>query len=438
MATKHRIIHGDCLKKLPKFDDNSIDALCTDPPAGINFMNKEWDKNRGGRECWVMWLQEIMEQCYRVLKPGSHGFVWAIPRTSHWTATALEDAGFEIRDIVTHLFGSGFPKNLNISRVIDKAAGKDHLRKRTYKKHTGGNGGVISNKNCLEGFRAPWRDDPEKCEASTWATAPHTEQAKKWDGWGTALKPASEHWILIRKPCSEKTVAKNVLKWGVGGINIDACRVGSEGFGAGGGSKVGSGKGVAENASGIKTNAKVMPAHPQGRFPANLILDDVAGEMLDEQSGDCLTGGPKKQSTKPGSFGGGGGDTQNVHTGTKGGASRFFYCAKPSKRERNAGLNFNSEIVDDGRKKKIDNPFLRGKTERINTHPTVKSIQLMRYLCRLITPPKGIILDPFMGSGTTGCAAVKEGFSFIGIELDKKDCQISRSRIQYASQHRSD
>lgn len=414
MAIKHRIINGECLKKLVAFDSNSIDALCTDPPAGIGFMNKKWDSNKGGRDQWILWLTEIMEECYRVMKPGAHGFVWAIPRTSHWTATALENAGFEIRDIITHLFGSGFPKSLNISKAIDKEAGAEReVTKKGERKV--GLPGVMDTKDSSLRER---RDTPT------------TKAAKQWNGYGTALKPASEHWILIRKPCSEKTVAKNVLKWGVGGINIDGCRIGTEIISThGGGDKMSGMKGKGNSGVGN------YQTH-QGRFPANLILDDVAGEMLDEQSGDCKTGNIKKGTLQ--GFGKGrntygeGCVPREYQTDIAGGASRFFYCAKPSKRERNQGLELEKEFVDDGRKKKIDNPYLRGKTARINTHPTVKAISLMRYLVRMITPPKGIILDPFAGSGTTGCAAIEEGFNFIGIELDKKDCQIARSRMQYS------
>lgn len=205
------LINDDCLTALKAMSDNSVDSLVTDPPAGISFMGKDWDKDKGGRDQWIAWMTEVMAECLRVMKPGAHGLVWAIPRTSHWTATALEDAGFEVRDVVTHLFGSGFPKSLDISKAIDKAAGQV---------------GPIIGKN------PAYREKQLEHDAQ-WETAmrplhkhgPATEEAKQWQGFGTALKPASEHWVLVRKPCSEKTVAANVLKHGCGGLNIDQTRI---------------------------------------------------------------------------------------------------------------------------------------------------------------------------------------------------------------------
>jgi hypothetical protein len=210
------LLEGDCLEHLKELETNQFDALLTDPPAGISFMGKEWDDDKGGRDHWVSWMSDVMRECLRVLKPGAHGLVWAIPRTSHWTATALELAGFEIRDVVTHLFGSGFPKSLDISKAIDKSKGAE--REVVGKKpiaYADSNcwsepnknvdvGGFGSNDNCYGNDSEEWsvKNNP--------ITAPATDLAKQWQGWGTALKPASEHWILIRKPLSEKTVAKNV------------------------------------------------------------------------------------------------------------------------------------------------------------------------------------------------------------------------------------
>lgn len=396
------LIVGDALTELKKFDDNTFHSLVTDPPAAINFMNVKWDKDKGGRTKWIEWLTEIMTECHRVLKPGAHGFVWAIPRTSHWTATALEDAGFEIRDIITHLFGSGFPKSLNISKAIDKAAGVERevvASDDPRSKFDGSKRKTSNHESYIKGGITK--------KESVDITAPATPEAKQWDGWGTALKPASEHWILIRKPISEKTVAKNVIKWGVGGLNIDACRVefssekdrkgaifGTQPKTTGMGTFQGYGKGV---------NAKNVEPNPQGRFPANLILDDVAGEMLDAQSGVLETGGGCKRNKSPNLFRGKI-SHRDDHTEYKssGGASRFFYCAKPSKKERGEG----------------------------NTHPTVKPIKLLSYLCRLITPPKGTILDPFMGSASVGCAAIYEGFNFTGIDEDKNYVEISKRRLK--------
>ncbi len=290
---------GDCLEVLKGMRENSIDSIITDPPAGISFMNKSWDDDKGGRKQWSAWMQSVMEECLRVLKPGGHALVWAIPRTSHWTASAVEDAGFEIRDVVTHLFGSGFPKSLNIEKATDGAV----------------------------------------------------------KGQGTALKPAAEFWILARKPLSEKTVAKNVLKHGTGGLNIDASRIGPA---------QNTKTKFASNGSEKKTMGAFEEwngeyhTQTQGRFPANLILSGDAPEMLDAQSGVS-------------------------------GASRFFYCAKVSPSERNAGLEGMEK--KEGLEKplrtmsdpRMDRPQIRNKNE--NNHPTVKPLKLMTYLIKLITPP---------------------------------------------------
>lgn len=353
MSNNFFILHGDCLEVLKDIDSDSVDSLVTDPPAGISFMSKAWDDDKGGRKQWVAWMTEVMRECLRVMKPGAHGLVWALPRTSHWTATALEDAGFEIRDVVVHLFGQGFPKSLDISKAIDKATGAEREVVGKSNRHTS-NGQQFADG--ASGFKGS-----DNC----FITAPATDAAKQWAGWGTALKPASEHWILIRKPCSEKTVAANVQKWATGGINIDGGRIGSAGGGQNGklGDKEGSGWGM---------KAASRAAEPMGRFPANLILDEEAGEALDEQSGVS--------------------------------ASRFFYCAKISSGERGEG----------------------------NTHPTVKPQKLMRYLIKLITPPNSVVLDPFTGSGSTGIAALKEGHTFIGIEKEQEYVTIAENRINKA------
>lgn len=345
------LFHADAIIALQEIHNNTIDSLVTDPPAGISFMGKDWDHNKGGRENWIAWMTDVMRECQRVMKPGAHGFVWAIPRTSHWTATACENAGFEIRDVITHLFGSGFPKSLDISKAIDKAAGakRDIIGKNPHARPSDGK--YDAKYSGVKGH------DPN-------ITAPSTDVAKQWSGWGTALKPASEHWILIRKPISEKTVASNVLKWGTGGINVDGCRIGTDQITQHGRNKDNYGFTSAERAGRAW----------QGRFPANLVLSGDAPEMLDKQSGQVASGG---------------------------GASRFFYCAKASKSERGEG----------------------------NNHPTVKPLKLMRYLCRLITPPGGVILDPFIGSGSTGIAAKQEGFKFIGIESDSEYMEIAKRRI---------
>lgn len=444
------LLHGDCLEKLKELPDDSMDSMVTDPPAGIAFMGKSWDEDKGGRKQWIAWLSDVMSEALRVLKPGSHALVWAIPRTSHWTATALEDAGFEIRDVVTHLFGSGFPKSLDVSKAIDKAAGAE-------REVVGANSNHRSLKHVSTMCSAPHSGDGT-------ITAPATDAAKQWQGWGTALKPASEHWILVRKPLGEKTVAANVLKHGTGGINIDASRIclapneSVEKLNARSGGKRGfSSEYVAGQNDGVLPPGCDLS---KGRFPANLVLshnEDCESvctpgcpvEMLDAQSGTLKQGGFQRGSIKRSNP-----DKVNINSHMSGilktdgvlphrietdtyGASRFFYCAKPSKREKNAGCDL-------GQSKAVGNRPNSGdptgkfpdhdQRERVgNHHPTVKSIKLMSYLIRMITPPEGVVLDPFMGSGTTGVSAIREGFRFIGIEQSEEYLEIATKRIEHES-----
>lgn len=427
MTPTIRIYNDDALNRLKTFDSDSVDALVTDPPAGISFMGKEWDHHKGGRKEWITWMSEVMRESLRVMKPGAHGLVWAIPRTSHWTASALEDAGFEIRDVVTHLFGQGFPKSLDVSKAIDKAAGAEREIVEIRTK----NGDMRGSKNF-----GNHNQSGKKVECNI--AAPSTDSAKQWQGWGTALKPASEHWILIRKPCSEKTVAANVLKWGTGAINIDGSRIETDEL-----------KNKTYNNSGKDLTwggtygMGTVQGNPIGRFPANLVLShsenctddqcdaDCAVVALDAQSGQLSQcGGPKKTNHDRGMFGIG--QPGAIYREENRGASRFFYCAKISSSERNAGL----EDMPD-KEGGIKNSSGRGYSESDphkkiivkNNHPTVKPQKLMRYLIKMITPPSGIVLDPFMGSGSTGLAAKSEGFQFIGIEKERDYFLISEKRI---------
>lgn len=384
------LYNGDCLAVLKTFPDNSVESLITDPPAGISFMNKSWDDDKGGRDQWIAWMTEVMRECLRVMKPGAHGLVWAIPRTSHWTGAALEQAGFEVRDVITHLFGTGFPKSLDISKAIDKAAGAIRTDVIKSVKRSGPTQAPESiSRGNIKPAGTP-KLEYDVCE-------PATPEAKQWEGWGTALKPASEHWILVRKPLSESTVAKNVLKWGTGGINIDAGRIGTDVISThDGGDKMSGMKGNGNSGVGeYKSHV--------GRFPANLVLDEEAAAALDAST--------------------------IVSSGAEKGASRFFYVAKASKADKNNGLEeIPDTIVDDGRDTPIDNPYLRGKTGRKNTHPTVKSTKLMEYLIKLITPPGGVVLDPFMGSGSTGVACETLGLEFVGIEKEAEYFAIAEKR----------
>jgi len=589
------LLHGDCLERLSEMQTASLDSLVTDPPAGIAFMGKAWDSDKGGRAQWIAWMTEVMRECLRVLKPGAHGLVWALPRTSHWTATALEDAGFEVRDVVTHLFGTGFPKSLDVSKAIDRAAGAERVVV-GLKKYADGATYMGGEKSGRFGMMSEGQARGPSLE-----TTPATDAAKQWQGFGTALKPAveiwllvakpfttvpldatishanqllrdfvcqmlhvkfadqcstsnlrdlgagcdfaqwiavvltspqsgdssdetdmfrlpamaetilsiaalwngilsvafcrqstfttetetalttelktlsylispitqacttrgetnqsgemsaaivvrrflesvlaklsafpgisvpesvstpaessvlplppwqkyesainkvasSEHYILIRSPLGEKTVAANVLKHGTGGINIDGCRIGTT-------EALGRMNNVPSTFNHANATPYVDNSRGLGRFPSNLILDEEAAALLDEQSGILKSGELKGYVSGGGSKSGhlAGKKARLIEKSTKysGGASRYFYCAKASKADKGAD----------------------------NVHPTVKSTALMRYLLRLVTPPGGTVLDPFMGSGSTGVAAKAEGFGFIGIEQDAEYLAIAARRM---------
>jgi len=421
------LLHGDCLEQLKTLDDNSIDSLVTDPPAGIAFMGKDWDKDKGGRDGWVTWMAEVMVEAKRVMKPGAHGFVWALPRTSHWTATALEDAGFEIRDVVMHVFGSGFPKSHNVSKALDKLA--DAERSKVMVPTKKGNHAQQAGNIALG------------ASGMTDISVSISPAAKQWDGWGTALKPAAEHWVLVRKPLDKgKTVAKNVLEHGTGGINVDASRVEqiSHDKDLHRGRNNGADRSATVGNYGVNKNAVECPPNTQGRFPANFICSGEARELLDEQSGDRPTSFRKNGSNARGDKGGtpfGNNTRPAIIFDDKGGASRFFYCAKASKRERNEGcgdmpsVEYASKQQNSG-DNHLGNPRV-SVPEAQNHHPTVKPQKLMQYLVTMITPPGGVVLDPFMGSGSTGVAAVNLGHEFIGIEQDDEYIEIARARIKY-------
>lgn len=311
---KTQLLKGDNLELLPTLADNSIDAIVTDPPYELGFMGKSWDSSG------IAYKVALWAECLRVLKPGGHLIAFGGSRTYHRLACAVEDAGFEIRDQLMWVYGSGFPKSLNL------------------------------------------KDD--------------------WQGWGTALKPSHEPMVLARKPLGEKTVAENVLRWGTGALNIDGCRVG-------------------ESQVGNDYSSKTV----MGRWPANFIHDgsDEVLELFPE--------------TKPA--------TES--------AARFFYCAKASKAERNAGLDALPIKRPDTRTQSGMGTFdEKGVQPQRNFHPTVKPIALMRYLIRLVTPPNGTVLDPFAGSGTTLVAAIQEKVNSIGIELTEDYWPIIEGRTQHA------
>jgi DNA modification methylase len=468
----YRLIHGDCLEELRKLPENSVDSLVTDPPYGWRFMGKAWDipdiekmeksatgklprlctdgairppredckaiaagtydQSLSGNQAFQLWTEEWAREAYRVLKPGAHILVFCGPRTYHRMAAGVEDAGFEIRDQLQWLFGSGFPKSLNIEKA---GAGE------------------------------------------------------KWAGWGTALKPANEPILLGRKPCSEKTVAANVLKWGCGGLNIDASRIAGHnpsidrretarrtGTTPGAPGEYGD---TIKNRISPEAYKSEHPGESLGRFPANLVLShnedceaecttECAVALLDEQSGVSKSSGGTKPIVTQTKFGQTSGRPQvPFHFGDTGGASRFFkifqdandvlfeshhitpedaeflktinrfsrflYCAKASKRERNEGCEelgakrtFGND-KGDGLGRGISNSHIPNQ----NHHPTVKPTKLMQYLITMITPPNGTVLDPFAGSGSTGVAALKAGFKFIAIEREAEYMEICKARVEH-------
>jgi len=497
----NQVLHGNSLEVLKTLEDNSVDSIVTDPPYELGFMGKKWDSTG------IAYNVELWKECLRVLKPGGHLLVVGTRRT-HRMACAIEDAGFEIRDCIYDLFGSGFPKSrnlkqdvergwkcklekLNVSNVercfyqsigLNETDGQDIVvenvwelvkegekpesvsivaknstfLQRELEEKIGENKALFvlwsvkqSGKSNLLASLILTGEAGSSSEATDMWLLTSTESIdlntpsllnklsegkldqmrmsitlteleqitglKIWNSllyqnmlknigtlWHTALKPANEPIVLARKPISEKTIAENVMKWGTGGINIDGCRIGTEEIKTYGKRK---GQGVSLEWSKYTSPEGYEGETHQGRFPANVILDEEAGRMLDEQSGITKSGKVKTdkeayEGTSNTGFLRGKSTSQNQH-GDSGGASRFFYCAKASKKERGEG----------------------------NNHPTVKPVKLIEYLITLITPPNGIVLDPFFGSGTTGIAAVNLGFNYIGIELDEQYVEIARRRI---------
>lgn len=422
--------------------ENSIDSIVTDPPAGISFMGIEWDHNKGNRDNWIKWLSEIFIEAKRILKPGGHAFVWGLPRTSHWTAFALENAGFEIRDCVYHIFGTGFPKSLDISKAIDKQAGAKRKIIATINKKPS------ASSDCNEGWVRPWAEGKTTMDI----TAPETQEAKKWEGWGTALKPAVECWWLIRKPLSEKTVVENILKWGVGGLNIETGRIKLAGIEKH--KTAGNHMGVNSEIYGYWDKKGKNPIHierlkngenprydNQGRWPANLIhdgSDEILAEFAKAGIKASNSGTPftrkKYAGGVTGGFTSGCKDKQTVSFyGDKGSAARFFYCAKASKQERDMGINGVKDNYDSRIGNGIGGAHPKdGKRRRPqkNCHPTVKPLALMQYLIRLITPINGTMLDIFAGSGSHCVAAKQLQINFIGIELNPEYIEIARKRVE--------
>lgn len=477
-----KVFAGSCLDRLRELPDESVDAVVTDPPYGLSntdpghvsdalvrwvsgerdfipegkgFMGKAWDAFVPPPAVW--------DECLRVLKPGGHVLAFAGSRTFDLMALSIRLAGFEIRDSVAWLYGSGFPKSLDVSKAIDKAAGAERevigskLGQPGYSM-TDGKGGLYGG-----GFGANGTGEGE-CSV----TAPATAEAQKWQGWGTALKPAFEPVVVARKPLIG-TVAENVLAHGTGGLNIDGTRLpttdkisvdsysGRNKFLLGGLESVDELRLYAEEDKKTPTGeaAKKMlvryeawlastPPQPTGRWPSNVMLDEFTAGLVDEQSGVSKSiPSPRKEETHSEDiYGKGLGNWSGSTHSDSGGASRFFYVAKASKRDRNEGLDELPEVRHSDREKDDgvggDNPRNRSNGARQNFHPTVKPTDLMRQLVRLVTPPGGIVLDPFTGSGSTGKAAILEGFEFIGVELTDEYLPIIEGRLSHAVTQRAE
>jgi hypothetical protein len=393
-----QLFHGDCREVLATLPDHSVDAVVSDPPYGLSFMGKRWDYDVPGVEVW--------QQCLRVLKPGGHLLAFAGTRTQHRMACRIEDAGFEIRDMIAWVYGSGFPKSLDVSKAIDKAA---EAQREVVGYRTPDGSGVAGGAKADASGSHIWTGRLTSSKAVT-------EAAKQWQGWGTALKPSLEPITLARKPL-EGTVAANVLQYETGALNVDGCRVGTDDRLGGGDcsaqvDRTGKHEGwqrpwmsdpdaVADAAE--RRRQQVAKSESLGRWPANFIHDGSREvTRLFPDTGPAKAshrGSGKGESNTYGVYGGE--STVRGHTDFGGSAARFFYCPKTSAAERGTG----------------------------NNHPTVKPIDLMRYLCRMVTPPGGVALDPFAGSGSTLLAARREGFRAIGIELSEEYCGIIRSRL---------
>jgi len=510
------IIQGDCLEEMKKLPGRSIDAIVTDPPYELAFMGKKWDASG------IAYNVDMWGECLRVLKPGGHLLAFGGSRTYHRMACAIEDAGFEIRDSIHWVYGSGFPKSLSIDKAIDKLNGRNlqypdfgaYLKERrlasglsmseidrkmgtntAYSWWEGRSSGIQppSKANYLilkdilnlddrfdelierieaerevigkAGYTAPTElyqigELKEGIRTDVDITAPATSAAKQWAGWGSALKPAHEPVVLARKPLDGCTIAENVLRWGCGGLNITATRIGTRTENESGWSKTGSKASENRSMSGANYERAPKDEIGLGRFPSNLIHDNSPAVLAEfAKAGTTKSGAMKKEvpayegESTTGFLRGRSGPS-NQH-GDSGSVARFFmsceftpadyapivYYAKASRAERERGLdgmptvpakNHTTGNNGEGDHRTIGRATTLEKHPLAmahNNHPTVKPLSLMRYLCKLITPPGGLILDPFGGSGTTGIAAIKEGFHYILIEQQEEYCEIARKRV---------
>ena len=391
--TDWQVITGDCLEVMRGMDAGSVDTIITDPPYGLSFMGKEWDHGVPGVHFW--------QEALRVAKPGAMMLAFGGTRTFHRLAVAIEDAGWELRDTIMWVYGSGFPKSHDISKAIDKAAGAEREAVQTR---------VTPHTTAAKGFsneldERPWMTEARKNGYHQHAgPTPATDAARQWDGWGTALKPAWEPIIVAMKTL-DGTFAANALRHGVAGLWVDGGRVGTE-------STIRS-QNDGPEWSGKYNGGQRLNGSSSGRWPANVIhdgSDEVMARFPVTTSGARTGPNPNATDALAKAFAGGWKQTGGPCEASTGSAARFFYTAKASRAERNAG-------------------------DAENGHPTVKPLALMRYLARLTkTPTGGVVLDPFAGSGSTGCAAVMEGRGFIGIEIDEGYATIARQRIAKAAE----
>ena len=426
----YRLLLGDCLDGMGLLEDSSVDSVVCDPPYGLSFMGKKWDYDVPSVDIW--------RECYRVLKPGGYLLAFAGTRTQHRMAVNIEDAGFEIRDMIAWVYGSGFPKSHNVSVSIDKLHGHGN-RGKAIPTASSYQASDVEQENKLTSNPVP----PYEAKS---------DDAKKWEGWGTALKPSLEPITVARKPLVG-TVANNVLEYGTGGMNIDTCRVPMD---AADYEQLSKGVDQIRQRGGVMDNSwknssdlsGANPANPLGRWPANFIHDgsqEVLDLFPDTKGGSWVrTDGARH-------FNNNGKPTGHIASGrsdsSTGSAARYFYCAKANKADRNEGLDDFEEDYNRGtgtHNNGKSNTRVGNAAERAagithvelqkvkNIHPTVKPTDLMRYLCRLVTQPGGTVLDPFMGSGTTGKAAMLDGFEFIGCEMDEQYYKIAEARIRHA------
>lgn len=447
----YKLYQGDSLQMLEVIKPKSIDAIITDPPYELGFMSKKWDSSG------IAFNTKLWKNCYEVLKPGGYLLAFGGTRTFHRIACAIEDAGFEIRDTIMWLYGSGFPKSLNLGKALDRKNGVDNIQHKGEWNFQHGN---------MEEF---WK---RKKEYKKEEDKPlETEIAKQWQGWGTCLKPAYEPIIVARKPFKGSLV-DNVIEYGVGGINIDECRIYNNETITSHDTQKGTFAGKTQTMPSFKGKNKlsfgqyedkaerIEYTQHEGRFPSNVILtyddndyDEVCGGMPYTASVASEANWEKSNCDSVVSFT----TTERksgVHFGDEGSAARYFYCAKASKKDRDEGLKSFEEISpmeQTGRKEHslgleyIDekgqlhqNPYAGTKSYKKNIHPTVKPMELMQYLVRLVSPKNAIILDPFNGSGSTGKAIMYENrereanYKYIGIELTEDYLPISKARIDEA------